>query len=101
MGFGYQRNVIGEMHMRKLSRLLASMVLTLSILGFVQSATAQTATDLQSQMGIWRFGSYHGGDIDTIPLLNGRLMVDVPLISYPQRGDKLKLNFVLHYHNTG
>jgi RHS repeat-associated protein len=47
------------------------------------------------------FGSYHGGNIDTVSLFNGQLSLDIPLISYPQRGGKLKLEFHLTYANVG
>src|SRR5260221_4112820 len=47
------------------------------------------------------FRTYHGGDIDSINLSNGKLNIDIPLISYPQRGGKLNLGFALHYENTG
>ncbi|HXX20148.1 MAG TPA: RHS repeat-associated core domain-containing protein [Candidatus Acidoferrum sp.] len=33
-------------------------------------------------------------------LSNGSLGVDIPLISYPQRGGRLKLDFALHYFNA-
>src|SRR5260221_7454964 len=47
------------------------------------------------------FRTYHGGDIDSINLSNGKLNIDIPLISYPQRGGKLNLGVALHYENTG
>lgn len=65
------------------------------------SAIAQTAADLNSHIGVEPFRSYQFGNVDTIDLMTGRLVVDIPLISYPQRGGKLKLNYVLHYHNAG
>jgi len=43
------------------------------------------------------FGAYQMGNIDNVSLGNGSLAVDIPLISYPQRGGKLKLDFSLHY----
>jgi hypothetical protein len=48
-------------------------------------------TDPTFETGIKQFGSYQGGQIDTISLLQGGFTVDIPLISYPQRGGKLKL----------
>jgi RHS repeat-associated protein len=57
--------------------------------------------DPNFETGLKPFGSYHGGNIDTISLLNGDMTLDIPLISYPQRGGKLKLDFVLHYLNVG
>src|ERR1035441_6253661 len=39
--------------------------------------------------------TYLGGEIDAINPLNGIINVHIPLISYPQRGGKLKLDFSL------
>jgi RHS repeat-associated protein len=47
------------------------------------------------------YRSYQNGNIDSINLFSRGLNVDIPLISYPQRGGKLGLNFVLHYLNLG
>jgi RHS repeat-associated protein len=50
---------------------------------------------LADQLGSIPYQSYHGGDIDSVNLSNGRVSVHVPLISYPQRGGLLKENFSL------
>jgi len=42
--------------------------------------------------------TYHGGDIDTISLVNGKLDLHAPLISWPQRG-KLNFGFTIRYDN--
>ncbi|HSK42559.1 MAG TPA: hypothetical protein VLA83_01590, partial [Candidatus Binatia bacterium] len=60
---------------------------------FAQPASAQSGIDLIT--GVHPFGSYQLSDIDTVDLGNGKLSIDIPLISYPQRGGKLALNFVL------
>jgi RHS repeat-associated protein len=57
--------------------------------------------DPNFETGLKPFGSYHGGDIDTINLMNGNMSLKIPLISYPQRGGKLKLDFVMFYKNLG
>jgi hypothetical protein len=44
------------------------------------------------------YQSYHGGDIGSINLSNGRLALNFPLLSYPQRGS-LHLSFNLMYNN--
>ncbi|MCU1304991.1 MAG: hypothetical protein JWQ87_5275 [Candidatus Sulfotelmatobacter sp.] len=82
------------------------VILTLLLTGaffprLVCAQTASTTPSLDLQTGVSQYGSYHGGNIDTIDLSNGHLMVDIPLISYPQRGGHLKLGWVLHYTNTG
>jgi len=58
---------------------------------------AQTSPGLEQ--GFKPYGSYHGGDIDTVNLLTGNLTLNVPLLSYPQRG-KLALQFFLVYNNA-
>ena len=68
----------------------------LSMLG-VQPSQGQSGVDLLS--GYRPFGSYQHGDVDRIDLSNGRPIIDIPLISYPQRGGKLQLNYVLRYHS--
>jgi RHS repeat-associated protein len=55
------------------------------------------APDLQP--GLMPYQSYHGGDIDKINLSNGIVNVDIPLISYPQRGGKLILDFTLAFNS--
>jgi len=72
-----------------------------SILIGITVAKAQDPLDPTFETGQKLFGSYHGGQIDASSLPQGGLTVDIPLISYPQRGGKLKLQFVLHYHEQG
>jgi hypothetical protein len=63
-----------------------------------QPANAQN--DPNAEVGLKTFGTYNMGNIDNINVGNGALDVDIPLISYPQRGGKLKLDFSLHYFNA-
>src|SRR5260370_3260825 len=83
----------------RLLRWLSCVVMLLEVTLEVQRAQAQDDPALET--GAKPFGTYHGGNIDSVDLLNLGLNVDIPLISYPQRGGKLKLDFVLHYHNSG
>jgi RHS repeat-associated protein len=39
------------------------------------------------EIGFKPYGSYHGGDLDSVNLSNGFLNLHIPLVSYPQRGD--------------
>ncbi len=48
--------------------------------------------------GLQAYQSYHGGAIDQVNLSNGNLHLSIPLISYPQRGGKLKLDFSLQFN---
>jgi RHS repeat-associated protein len=60
----------------------------------------QDPMDPTFETGTKLYRSYHGGQIDQNSLLQGGTTVDIPLITYPQRG-KLKLQYVLHYRNQG
>jgi hypothetical protein len=48
--------------------------------------------------GLKPYGAYHGGDIDTVSLENGKVDLHATLLSYPQRGD-LQMNFTIRYNN--
>ena len=60
-------------------------------------AVAQNLAGLEQ--GIKPYGSYEGGDIDSVSMVNGSLTLHMPLISYPQRGGKLRVGFSLIYAN--
>ena len=72
----------------------------LCILCFLPSSSF-AQQDPELEVGMKPFGSYNGGNIDTVSLYHGQLSLDIPLISYPQRGGKLKLDFHLRYANIG
>jgi RHS repeat-associated protein len=76
-------------------------VLLLVVLAISIAKTAAAQDDPDFDVGMKPFGAYHGGNIDTINLFNGMLNLDIPLISYPQRGGKLKLDFHLRYADAG
>src|SRR5580658_1552950 len=57
---------------------------------------AQDPDDLQQ--GIKAYGTYRGGDIDSVSMTNGNLIVDIPLADYPQRG-KVQVGYKLIYNN--
>ena len=80
-------------------RILCSLILCGVAMWCAPSSFAQD--DPAFETGLKPFGSYHGGEIDTVNLLNGNLNVDIPLISYPQQGGKLHLAFALHYQSGG
>ena len=65
-------------------------------------AIPATAQDLpEFEIGLKPFGTYHGGDIDNVSITNGNLTLDIPLFSYPQRGEKLTKSLHLIYNNKG
>ncbi|MGH9670813.1 MAG: hypothetical protein ACRD3A_11970 [Terriglobales bacterium] len=78
-----------------MKRLLVTAVLA----GASLAAWAQA--DPAIQQGLKPYGSYHGGDIDSVSLTNGNLTLHISVASYPQRGDKLTFNFFALYNNKG
>jgi RHS repeat-associated protein len=68
---------------------------------FMSCRSASAQVDQAFETGLNPYRSYQTGNIDTISLWARQLNVDIPIISYPQRGGKLQLNFVLHYANLG
>src|SRR5579859_2924575 len=54
-----------------------------------------------TENGLKPYCSFHGGDIDSISLTNGNVMLHIPLLSYPQRGSDLRVNFVLEVNSKG
>jgi RHS repeat-associated protein len=61
------------------------------VAAFVPSSRAQTTPDLEE--GTRPYGAYDGGQFDSVNLASGKMNIKIPLISYPQRGGKLKLSF--------
>jgi YD repeat-containing protein len=76
------------------SVLLALMALALCGFAYGQE-------DPNIEVGLKPFGTYQGGNIDRINVPNGALSIDIPIMSYPQRGGRLKLDLALHYENRG
>jgi hypothetical protein len=74
------------------------LLLALPIFAFA-AKSAHAQADPNFEIGLKPYGSYQMGNIDTVSLGNGSLAVDIPLLSYPQRGGKLKLDIDLEYLN--
>jgi RHS repeat-associated protein len=83
----------------RLSRVICWLFASLMIMSLAPSAIAQQDQDFET--GLNPYATYQSGNIDSINVLNRGLNVDIPLISYPQRGGKLNLDFDLHYINQG
>jgi len=49
--------------------------------------------------GFRPFGSYQLSDIDSVNLTNGNLILHIPIVSYPQRGNVPPLSLSLRYNN--
>ena len=81
-------------------RLVPTGGLALLVFLFVFTPAFMAGQDLAGlEQGIKPYGSYENGDIDSISMVNGNLTLQIPLISYPQRGGKLHMGFTLLYSN--
>lgn len=86
--------------MRAARLLFVFSVLFLTAATCVPPALGQSAPltpDLEE--GMKPYGSFHGGDIDQVSLSSGKLVLNIPLVSYPQRGGKIKLGFAIRWQN--
>jgi RHS repeat-associated protein len=80
-----------------LLRAVATIVLAALFLSIALAAlNAQTTPD--NTIGLTPYQSFHGGDIDVVNLSNGNLILNIPIIAYPQRGT-LKMSFSLVYNS--
>ena len=77
----------------------ACAIWIISVVCLLIGAPTKAQDDPAFQQATQPFASYHGGNVDKVDLLSGNLSVDIPLMSYPQRGGKLGLTFYLHYHS--
>jgi hypothetical protein len=60
---------------------------------------AQLDIDPTLERGLKPYGSFEGGNIDSVSMTNGSLNLHIPLLSYPQRGGKLHVGFFVKYDN--
>jgi RHS repeat-associated protein len=83
----------------RVARLLLSALLVV-IATCVPAALAQ-APGPEIQQGMTPYASFQGGEIDSVNLGSGNVVIHIPLVSYPQRGDKLRLAFKFFDTNKG
>src|SRR5262249_21010523 len=69
---------------RKLEVWLLPAFITVTL---ASSLSAQAAPDVEQ--GMKPYGSYHGGDLDSISMSNGNLFFHADLFAYSQRGGEL------------
>ncbi len=58
---------------------------------------AQETFDMQR--GLTPYGSFKGGDLDSVNMVNGNVSLHIPILSYPQRGKSLRLNYNIYYND--
>ncbi len=79
----------------KLAGFLVLLLAVVAIPAHAQTLPPPTSDD---QLGLQPYQSYHGGDIDVINLSSGTLNLNLPFLSYPQRGE-LHFGFNLFYND--
>ncbi|MBI3662082.1 MAG: RHS repeat protein, partial [Acidobacteria bacterium] len=81
------------------SHLSALVRFVVVVSAFLFSASAQQNANLEQ--GLKPYGTYQGGNLDSVSITNRNLTLHIPIVSYPQRGGKLRLNFLGIYNNKG
>jgi RHS repeat-associated protein len=69
------------------------VIMAIGFLFVASFVVAQINPNLEE--GMKPYGSYQGGDVDSVSLTNGNVMLHIPLFSYPQRGGKLSVDYYL------
>lgn len=64
----------------------------------VYTLRAHAQQDTSVSTGLVPYQAYHDGDIDSVNLSNGNLSLHIPFVAYQQRGEVLRLSFVLSYN---
>jgi YD repeat-containing protein len=78
-----------------MSKSLALSSVTLALF-CIPCAQAQFVPDTTNAVGSSPLAVYKVGDIDNVNPVNGNLFLDIPLVSFPQRGHDLQLNFHIY-----
>lgn len=79
-------------------RAIANLCLALLMLLCPLSLLSQVDQDIE--IGFKPYGSYHGGDLDSINLTNNYPNIHIPLIDFPERGD-ISYAAIIRYNNQG
>lgn len=64
----------------------ASRLLIVGVVVMLAFVSAMAQNDPSLDTGLKPYGSYQGGDLDSVSLTNGNLTLHIPLAAYPQRG---------------
>ena len=71
------------------------LVAVFTVAVVLSCGTAFAQAPVNEEQGIKPHDALHGGDLDSVSLTNGSLVLHIPLASFPQRG-ALDLTFTLH-----
>lgn len=73
------------------------LLLITGAFSFVSIGSAQNTPDMAK--GLSPFAEYVPSEIDNVNPANGNLFLKIPLVSFPQRGGKLRLDYYIYYND--
>jgi YD repeat-containing protein len=76
---------------------LHNLALLLTIGLSSSRATCQVTPDMAT--GLSPYAVYNPSDLDNVNPTNGNIFLKIPLLSYPQKGGKLRLNYYIFYND--
>jgi RHS repeat-associated protein len=82
--------------MRTVLKITWSLIFALTLAGGLNAQ--DDGPNPNVDLGLKPYQSLHGGDIDTVSMSDGNLIVHIPLVNFPQRGE-LRLGLSLVYNN--
>jgi RHS repeat-associated protein len=91
------RNLAAENMAQRMATAMPIVCLALLFSAGSVSLQAQAAPDLEQ--GLKPYGSYQGGNLDSVSLSNGNLFFHAGLLAYSQRAGELAYPIVLQYNN--
>src|SRR5882762_5967736 len=78
-----------------------SVIRWLLLIGTVSSLLVQSlSAQADFEKGYQAFQSYHGSDFDHVNLSNGNLILNIPLLSYEQRGGLSPIVIAIRSNST-
>ena len=72
-------------------------LMALSLASFSSCVLAQTTPDMAT--GLSPYATYIPSEIDNVNPANGNIFIKIPLLGYPQKGEKLRMNYYIFYND--
>jgi len=72
----------------------------IALIAVLMMASVFARAQADFEKGYQAFQSYHGSDFDTVNLANGNLVLNIPLLSYEQRGDVPPVTISIRSNST-
>jgi YD repeat-containing protein len=90
---GWSNSLLGEGNYVKLYDIVTLLAVVLTSSSVVCQVTPDMAT------GLSPYATYIPSDIDNVNPANGNIFLKIPLLGYPQKGGKLRLNYYIFYND--